>query len=296
MSAASNTPIVERSRPLLGTFVNIKIAGLPDADAHRVIEDGFAVVAKVQALMSFHEPESEVSLLNRRAAREAVPVAPETFHVVECACAISEASEGVFDITVAPQLVEWGFLPRPAGAPDPDPAASWRDIELIAPHSIRFRRPLWIDVGGIAKGFAVDHAVVKMNGNAAIQCCVNAGGDLRVSGAQSERVLLRTDRSDATVPVVELENGSLASSSGREQRRRHGDSEVGPHIHGRSRASVGTNSFVSVIAPECIIADALTKVVLTLGADAAPLLARYGATAYLQDAQGEWRIVGREGL
>ncbi len=288
-------PAVERSRPLLGTFVNIKVGGLPAAEAHRAIDAGYEVIAQVHAAMSFHEPESEISALNRGAAREAVSVSSDTFHVVERALALSAASDGVFDITIAPQLVTWGFLPPPEGAPEPDPAATWRDIECLSGNTIRFRKPLWIDLGGIAKGFAVDSAVEKIAGNAAMQCCVNAGGDLRVSGPVSERVMLRTDRSEATVPVVEIENGSLASSSGREQTRRHNDGEVGPHIHGRARQSIGMTSFVSVIAPECITADALTKVVLALGDDAAPVLRRFGATAYLQDARGEWRVVGGAG-
>lgn len=295
MPSAPPAPVIERSRPLLGTFVNIKVEGLPAAAAHRAIDAGFDVVSKIHALMSFHEPDSDVSVLNRRAVLEPVAVAPETFHVVERACAISAASDGMFDVTIAPKLVEWGFLPRPAGAPEPDPAAGWQDIDLVGPNLIRFRRPLWIDLGGIAKGFAVDRAVERVTGDAAMQCCVNAGGDLRVCGPEAERVMLRTDRSEATVPVVEIENGSLASSSGREQTRRYGEGEVGPHIHGRMRQSIGMTSFVSVIAQDCIIADALTKVVLTLGGDAADVLARFGATAYLQDARGEWRVIGREG-
>ena len=295
MSSSTPTPAVERSQPLLGTFVNIKVGGMPEADAHRVIDAGFELIANIHALMSFHEPDSDISALNRGAARESVAVSPETFHVVERALALSAISDGVFDITIAPQLVAWGFLPRPEGAPEPDPAATWRDIECLSGNTIRFRKPLWIDLGGIAKGFAVDFAVEKIAGNAAMQCCINAGGDLRVSGPGSERVMLRTDRSEATVPVVEIENGSLASSSGREQTRRHGDGEVGPHIHGRTRQSIGMTGFVSVIAPECMTADALTKVVLAMGDDAAPMLTGLGATAYLQDARGAWRVVGGEG-
>ncbi len=285
-------PPVERARPHLGTFVTIKVAGLPEADAQAAIEEGFAVVAAVHALMSFHEVASDVSALNRGAARAPVAVAPETFDVLRCALEVAAASGGVFDITIAPILVAWGYLPRPEGAPEPAAGASWRDIELLADGRVRFHRPLWIDLGGIAKGYAVDGAIGRMTAGGAVQCAVNAGGDLRVAGPTAERVVLRTAAPDDTVPVLEIENGSIASSSGREHIRQYNSRQVGPHVHGRRRGAIGTRSFVSIVAERCMIADALTKVVLAGGQRSEGLLRRYGATAYLHSARSGWRIIG----
>lgn len=314
---SSSAQTVERARPLLGTRVSIKVGGLPEAAAHRAIDAGFDEVAAIHALMSFHEPASDVSALNREAARQSVAVSPQTFEVIRRGLDVAAASKGVFDFTVAGDLVAWGFLPPPADAPAPDAGASWRDIELLENNRIRFHRPLWIDLGGIAKGYAVDRAIAKIAGlnaglntvmstvpNAvpsavtkavpgAVSCCVNAGGDLRVMGA-AERVMLRTGLPGDTVPVVEIEDGSLASSGGREHLKRHNGRLVGPHLHGARRAPAGTRSFVSVVAEDCIIADALTKVVLARGLEAGPLLRAYGATAYLHTARGGWRVMGRE--
>lgn len=288
---------MERARPLLGTFVSIKVGGLKEAAAHRVIDEGFAVVARIHALMSFHEADSDVSALNRSAAQRAVTVAPETYDVIRRGLEVAKASNGVFDFTVGAELAAWGFLPRPDGAPEPDPKASWRDIELLdGPRDgqrVRFHRPLWVDLGGIAKGYAVDYAVAKATALGAPQVCINAGGDLRVQGPTAERVALRTGLPSDTVPVVEIENGSLASSGGREHLKRHDGRLVGPHLHGARRAPVGTRSFVSVVAEDCIIADALTKVALARGLKAGPLLRRYGATAYLHNARHGWRVIGR---
>jgi thiamine biosynthesis lipoprotein len=295
---SSSAPTVERARPLLGTRVSIKLAGLAEAQANRLIDKGFDAVATVHALMSFHEAGSDVSALNREAARKSVAVAPETYEVIRCGLDIAAASKGVFDFTVARDLVQWGFLPRPEDAPDPDVQASWRDIELLDNGRIRFHRPLWIDLGGIAKGYAVDRAVATVTGDTDVQCCVNAGGDLRVKGKAPERVMLRTGLpvtlpSD-TVPVVEIENGSLASSGGREHLKRYNGRLVGPHLHGARRDPAGTRSFVSVVAEDCIIADALTKVVLARGLDAETLLIARGATAYLHNTRSGWRVIGRE--
>ena len=294
MSIQTTHPPVERARPLLGTYVSIRVGGVPEKQAHQAIDAGFAAIAKIHELMSFHEAASDVSKLNRDAARAPVAVAAETYEVIRCGQEMSEASQGVFDMTVAPRLVDWGYLPRPAGAVEPDPHASWRDVTLLPDLRVCFARPLWLDFGGIAKGFAVDCAVASVLERGAQSVCVNAGGDLRVAGPMSERVLLRTAVASDTVPVLEIENGSIASSSGREHRKVQGGQEVGPHVHGLKRAAMGTQTFVSVVAERCVIADALTKVVLARGADAETVLQRFGAAAYLQDARGGWRALGEK--
>lgn len=269
--------------------MTISLRGPGEAEAARSIEAGFAAIADIHRLMSFHEADSDLSRLNRNAAEEAVEVDPRTFIVLEQALTLAADSKGVFDPTIAPALVETGFLPAPQSRRPPDPDASWQDIELVAPDQVRFRRPLWVDLGGIAKGYAVDHAMAAIAPNDDTQCVVNAGGDLRVSGPAAERVLLRAQRSvDDPVPVVEIENASLASSAGRDNARRIDGRLEGPHRDPRRRRTMGVRSFVSVVAESCMIADGLTKVVLAKRARSAPILRKYGATAYLQNGRGEW--------
>jgi thiamine biosynthesis lipoprotein len=289
-------PVFERARPLLGTHVSIRIEGVSERGAHHAIDEGFSVIEAIHRLMSFHETSSDISILNREAAHGPVAVAPETYDVLRHSLDMAAASGGVFDVTIAAQLVAWGFLPRPENAPSPDPEASWRDIELDQ-GCVRFRRPLWIDVGGIAKGYGVDQAMERIIRSVVpvqdLQCCVNAGGDLRVAGSKPERVALRTAKPSANLPVIEIENGSVASSSGREHLRRHDRRLVGPHLNGLSKAPVGTRTFVTVIAETCVLADALTKVVLGGGKAADTVLRDRGATAYVQNARGAWRILGK---
>jgi thiamine biosynthesis lipoprotein len=80
--------------------------------------------------------------------------------------------------------------------------------------------------------------------------------------------------------------------SGLRNRRRHGDRAAGPHVHGRTRSVIGARSFVSVIAPTCVVADALTKVVMAQRRRALPVLQRYGATAYWHSPRLGWRAIG----
>jgi len=261
---------------------------LAEDAALRAIERGFAAVADIHRLMSFHEPDSDVSRVNRAMPGEAISVDPRTFAVLKQAGNLAVESNGAFDITVAPRLVEWGFLPAPEGARAPDPEASWRDIELSAPATVRLRRPLWIDLGGIAKGYAVDRAMEAMALPAGIQCSVNAGGDLKVGGPEAERVLLRAHAGDDQVPILEIENAALASSTGRETPQ----GQNGPHLDGTNRHGVGADAFVSVVAESCTIADALTKIVLALGTGADAILKRHGATAYYQEGRSAWQTLG----
>lgn len=288
-------PVIERARPLLGTHVAVRVHGLAEHEAQSAINDAFAEIALIHSRMSFHEADSDISNLNRDAYDLPVRVHPHTFEVLHLAQELSEASEGCFDITVASRLVDWGFLPPPVFRVRPDPQSNWRDVELRDDRRVRFRRPLWIDLGGIAKGYAVDQAMVRLRAHGVAQASVNAGGDLRVYGPATERVSLRLDSvSSDALPIIEIDNGSVASSSGMLERSSRRNKMGGSHIDGRRGHPVGMRSFVAVVAERCVIADALTKAVLALGQRSEDLLRRYDATAHLHTVRG-WRSIGPSG-
>lgn len=285
----SSLPSIERARPLLGTNVAIRVHGLQEREAHSAISEAFDEVALIHRLMSFHERDSDVSRLNREAADHAVEVHPLTFDVLERAQEMSRQSGGCFDITIAPELVALNLLPSPSTHGNPDPVGTWQDIRLEPNHEIKFRRPLWIDLGGIAKGYAVDRAMERLRALGAVQACVNAGGDLLVFGPDAERVLLRTGGPpDDALPVLEVENAAVASSGF--SARPDDPTERGTtHFDGRSRKATPHGRFVSVVAEQCVTADALTKVVLTLQDQSEPILRRYRAAAHLYDSKHGWR-------
>jgi thiamine biosynthesis lipoprotein len=176
--------------------------------------------------------------------------------------------------------------------PEADNNAAWSDIALLDGLLVRFRKPLWVDLGGIAKGYAVDRAVECLLGAGAPRVYVNAGGDLRLAGPDVERVQLRPEFSSPEVPIVELSNGSLASSSGAMARQRCGTATGMPHVAPGNVPSAPTQ-FVSVMAPCCIHADALTKVVMAKGACSRGLLACFGAQAIVHNSAFGWREIGR---
>jgi thiamine biosynthesis lipoprotein len=280
---------IERAKPLLGTTVSIRVHGLSEWDAHGAIDDAFAEIALVHRLMSFQESESEISRLNRDGFRQTQDVHPATFEVLLWARELAESSAGCFDITVASKLVAWGRLPAPESRYPPDAQASWRDVELKEDCCVRFRRPLWIDVSGIAKGYAVDRAIQTLKHHGGTQAAVNAGGDLSIYGPVPERVNLRTDQiSAASIPVLEIQDAAVASSRTTHLRGSHADPKTGE--------AVPADRFACVVAESCLVADALTKPVLILQEQSQELLRRYGARAYLHDPIRGWRhLSGRAG-
>jgi thiamine biosynthesis lipoprotein len=272
--------LVRRARPLLGTLVEMRVEGLTEHAALRALEASFAEVALIHRLMSFHESESDLARVHRACVSTPVRIDARTRAVLACALDIACASDGCFDPTIAALQVTRGALPRPVSPFTPDPHATWRDIEL-RDDAVCLQRPLWIDLGGIAKGYAVDRATEILLGAGALQACVNAGGDLRIAGPRAEHIHVRDAHGRATA-VVELANGAIASSTSALR------GSAAQHVHGLSQQCIRGGTTVSVVAPHCMIADALTKVVLAQGDSA--VCARFGALARVHDSACGARI------
>jgi len=260
----------------MGTLVQLRAQG-PDRDAvERAVETALAAVERVDRLMSFHAGDSELTRLNREASSRPLAVHPWTYAVLRRALRVAAASDGLFDITVAPALVEAGLLPRPDGSL---PACGdWHDVVLLPEGRVFFRRPMLIDLGGIAKGFAVDQAVHALRGGGCTDAVVNAGGDLRRFGAERQLVHLR--RRAGLVPIAELRCGAVASSSPHAVYPERLAQPLGCIIDPRHHRPWSGSGSVTVAARSCVIADALTKVAALAGPPCQPLLARFGAQAY----------------
>ena len=285
---------LRRARPWLGTLVEVHVEAIDETRALAAIEAAFAEIAAVHRLMSFHAPDSDLSRLNRDAARDAVAVDPRTFEVIALALAFARESRGCFDPTVARELVAWGLLPAPHGAAPANPAADWHDVVCADDGTVRYARPLWLDLGGIAKGYAVDRAIELLRETGVESACVNAGGDLRRIGPGSEPVHVRHPAAPALVlPGLELAEGSVASSAGYFVERGPGARAVGPHLHGRRRDAVGLDAAVTVIAARCAVADALTKIALADAQIAQGVLAKHAAEACVHDADSGWRMLSQ---
>jgi thiamine biosynthesis lipoprotein len=292
MPSPSNN--LRRARPLLGTIVEIRARG----DAQNLaaaVDAAFAAIERVQSLMSFHDPQSDLSRLNRDADRQPVVVDPQTWEVLAFARAVSIASDGVFDITVAPQLVAWAYLPHylPAIA-TPLPRVrhiGFRGIHLLSDCSVYFSEPLMIDLGGIAKGYAVDRACAKLEENGIVDYVVNAGGDLRVGVAPEPIHVRHPSAPGEFVPVATLANAAVATSAAYFAAKQINGTTLHPLVNPKTGAPPAMSGSVSVLAKDCMTSDALTKVVAILGVDAGDILDQFSAQAFLLSGCGERKIL-----
>lgn len=250
------SPCIEarRARPLLGTFVEIEARAPNETSLRRAIAVGFVAVAQVHQLMSRHDPGSEVSRLNREALRRPARVHRWTYRVLSAGRQFAEESDGAFDVTLGT-------------------SGSWRDVELLPEQRIRFHRPVQIDLGGIAKGFAVDRAIEALRKAGASSGIVNAGGDLRVFGDEEQLVHVRHPLHPGRAAGSILLHERALATSGR---------YFAPALcDGRTGAPMIEDVSVTIGAPDCMTADALTKIALVWREETRPLLERYDADAFL---------------
>jgi thiamine biosynthesis lipoprotein len=279
----SRSSEIRRARPVLGTIVEIGAVGL---NAGVAIDAAFCEIYAIHRLMSFHEEGSDVSRLNRSVPGEVVRVDPSTYEVLVYARELSRLSAGAFDITVGGKLVEQGFLPRPHGATPVDSEASFEDIKLLANDSVSLTRRLWIDLGGIAKGYAADRAALALKMCGVTTGIVNAGGDLYVFGAPQPIHLRYPNNPSLVLPLGMIANSAVASSSGCFANAGEPGAAAEPLIDPRRNASMKWQRGITVIAPRCVIADALTKVVRLAPRRAPKILSRFSARAVIVDRLG----------
>jgi thiamine biosynthesis lipoprotein len=248
----------------LGTFVEVSICGSqPEEVLHDYVTRAFEIIRSVQTVLSFHDPESDLSRLNRGAHNHPLRIHPWLYHVLAESVALSRATDGAFDVTVAPRLVKSDLLPHHLPIEVLNADAQWKDIELLEDSRIGFRQPLAVDLGGIAKGFAVDKAIEHLGNLDISGAIVNAGGDLRVFGYIDSKVAIRDPSNpyrDA-LPTL-MHRPALATSASYFVCGQYGSSRIPAIQHPRTGKPMRRSVSVSIFAKSCMEADALTKAVL----------------------------------
>ncbi|MFO1401545.1 MAG: FAD:protein FMN transferase [Steroidobacteraceae bacterium] len=255
---------IDRLRPALGTLVALSIDAPDEVVAQRGLEAAWEAIRRVEALMHPARAGSDLARLNAAGAGEAVAIDPWTAALLRTVAALHVESRGAFD----------PCLPQGGGRFDD---LQWRAEAMLLP-----RVPLRLDLGGIAKGYAVDRAIEALAATGCGAALVNAGGDLRVWGARAEEI----EVGRAGGPRLRLADAALAVSA---------PSAQAPPEHqgfycrvpGRRRMAHAA----AIVAPTATLADALTKCALYMEeAECAALLARHGARrVQLSDAPAQRR-------
>jgi thiamine biosynthesis lipoprotein len=264
-------------RALLGTYVEIAAWDLDEARLERAVGAAFAAVALVHRLMSVHSFDSDISKINRTAWRWPIEVHPWTAQTLRWAVLAHQATDGLFDCAMGHELGRWGVLAG-CGFGQAE-KGSLADVQVTRAGTVRLARRIGLDLGGIAKGYAVDRAIATLRQAGVRSAIANAGGDLRVMGDDAQPIYIR-DPGDTGLARFAgmLSNGAIATSSAVTTTRTWRGRRVSALVRSRDRTPVIDANAYSVVAPRCVVADALTKVVAQTGRTAAPYLDRFGAT------------------
>ena len=254
-----------QARYLMGTVCAIEVYAGDLEEAEHAANSAFTAMQEVDRKMSNYREESELSQLNQRAGSGPVEVSDELFQVLSFAQRVSEASDGTFDMTVGPLLRAWGFLPAnsaPATSPSGHPVVGYRHVLLSSSdRTVQYAvAGIEIDLGGIAKGYAVDRAVDALRAAEVKNARVSAGGStIFALGAPPENALGWPH----TLPSgkVIILRDQAASTSGHSEKFVESGGRRHSHIFDPRRGEPVSTEIrsVTVEAATAMESDALTK-------------------------------------
>ncbi|MGA8707163.1 MAG: FAD:protein FMN transferase [Steroidobacteraceae bacterium] len=266
---------------IMGTRIYVELWAEDDAKARgeQAIDAVMDEMRHIDESMSVYKPTSEVSRVNDLAARQPVKISPELFQLLTTALEYSRITEGAFDITYASVGYMYDFRERKRPTEQQIaaalPAVNYRHVLLDpATSTVRFSQPgVRIDLGGIAKGFAVDKGIEILQQRGYTHALVNAGGDSRVIGDRFGKPwvigIRHPDHPDQVITRVPLTDSAFSTSGDYERYFDEGGVRyhhiIDPHT-GHSASKVRS---ATVIAPTATRTDGLSKTAFVLGPDEA---------------------------
>ena len=287
------------ARDMMGTRVEVELWADSAEQGERALAAALAPMEEVNRLMNPWDPASEISRVNREGSRTPVAVSPPLFEVIERSLHYSRLSDGAFDISFASAGQHYDY--RTGTAPDgnvlEDAVAriDYRSIRLdAAAGTIGFdREGMKIDLGGIAKGYAVDRSIAALLELGILSAVVSAGGDSRILGNLGDRprtIGIRHPRREGEFAVmIPLEDTAISTSGDYE---RFFIDDAGRRVHhildpGTGESSGAVQS-ASVLAPRAIDSDALSTTAFVLGVERGLALINRlpGVDAIIIDADG----------
>lgn len=274
-------------RVIMGTFARVVVLAPSEAAAQDCIASAFERQRHIEALMSYHLADSELNQVNRQAYEKPVAVSEETFEVLQRARHFSELSGGAFDVTIGALGDLWHTAGETNTPPTEAQIAEARskvghEKLLLDPEAktVQFAvEGMKLDLGGIAKGYAIDQSIEALQQGGAVGGMVDIGGDVMcfgvppkgkatwVVGLQDPTVApddLATDKLLLTLKVTD----AAVTTSGDYRRFTRIQDEKQSHIMD-TQSGQGAAKLVSVtiIAPDATGADALATAVSVLGAE-----------------------------
>jgi FAD:protein FMN transferase len=266
-----------REVPIMGTRCAVELWSDDRARGEAAAKAVFTEFRRIDALMSTYKPESELSRVNARAAREPVRISRELYDLLATSVEYSKLTRGAFDITYASvgYLYDYRKHVRPddAAIAAALPGIDYRHIRFLPETTaVRFDRAgVRVDLGGIAKGYAVDRGIEALRAAGIDRAMVNAGGDTRIIGDRFGRPWITGIRhpDDERKVVLRMPIVDAAMSTSGDYERFFEDGGVRHHhiLDPKTGKSASKVRSVTVIGPTATRTDALTKSIFIMGAE-----------------------------
>jgi len=277
---------------VMGTFARVVAVAEDSGIAEKCIQAALKKIRKVDELMSDYKDESEISQVNRNAAKRAVQVSESTYEVLQTSIKFSKLTGGAFDITVGPLVDLFHSAEKETLAPSKEQivqAKSKVGYEKLRLNShnrtVKFSVDgMRVDLGGIAKGYAIDKAVQIMQTCGAIGGMVDIGGDIRCFGAPAggkDYWLIglqdpneTEDRLGVGEPllILKLIDAAVATSGGYRRFALIEGKKYSHIIDTKTGYSSDELASVTIISKNATDADALATAVSVMGAEKGPAL------------------------
>ena len=270
----------KRTEAIMGTRIYVELWDTDATHGQACIDAVMADMQRIDDLMSHYKPESQLSRINQHAAEAPMQVDQELFDLIKLSTHYSEITEGAFDITYA----SVGYLYNYPNHVHPTeeqikaalPAVNWRNMKFDdAHHTVFFEhKGMRIDLGGIGKGYAVDHGIDILKKMGIQHAVVTAGGDSRIIGKRiaadgSERdwlvAIRHPDDPDKVVTRIPLSDAAMSTSGDYE--RYFDENGVRYHhiIDPRTGHSASKVRSATVIGPTATQTDGMSKTAFVLG-------------------------------
>jgi thiamine biosynthesis lipoprotein len=264
-------------RYLMGTSIEVQAFGGDEATRRAAIDEAFAAFAEVDRLMSDYRNDSELALINRDAASRPVAISDPMFAVLDAARRVSTSSNGAFDVTIAPLVHLWGFHDRNPHVPTPSelaavrPLVDYRHVQLDADRrTVRLTHPgVALDLGGIAKGFAVDIAagVLRHRG---LNGFIDAGGNQYLLGTPPGKTrwtvgIKNPDERGKVIAVVETAETSVSTSADSYNVLQAGGRTIGHILDPQTLQPAARSLSATILSRDGTLADAMSKAAFVLG-------------------------------
>lgn len=265
------------SRPLLGTVINVTVK-TDSSLGVKAVNSAFEEVARIQALFSYYNQDTDIARLNRSGGQSMVKLSPEVYNLLALSIDISRKTSGAFDITFVSAGYLWDlksekFIP-------PSEKSIIQALKFVGYRNIKidnankeagfFMEGVRADMGGIAKGYAISRAVQILRGQGIKSGFVDAGGDIQVIGDNSGKpwiIGVKNPEDSGIIGTIALSGEDSIATSGAYERFREYNGKRYHHIldpRSGYPADSGLLS-VSVICSDPVLADAYATAFFVMG-------------------------------